>query len=126
GTGTKSEDDPFKDITARVHFPILSGDDSNVELGLGALYYLGGLNQPEDTVITFADGAELLEERERNGSWPGYGNRSHLGFEFQLGLDLLSFGETRLYGEYLFGKTPSSATRERLEVTEVQEDSISF
>lgn len=112
GTATSPENDAYKDIVGRLHLPIPTGEESPVALGIGGLFYLGGLEQPEDTIVTFVDGARVLERRERHGSWPGYGTRSHLGVELQLALDLFSLGTTEVRGEYLVGTMPVNSTRD--------------
>ena len=124
GSGNKAEVSPYKDMTARLHLPIPTGDDSDIDLSVGALAYVGGLEQTDDTLVVFENGAQVLESREPSADWPGYGNRSHLGFELQLGLDLLSFGKTELRGEYLMGQTPSRTTRDREDMITVVEDSV--
>ena len=116
GTGSKPENDAFKDITLRVHLPIPTGEDSDVDAAIGALYYIGGLRLEDDTVVTWSDGERVPEHRDISGSWPGYGNRSHVGVEFQLGAELLPMGRTELRGEYLFGTMPSEATRDVLQI----------
>lgn len=126
GTGTKPEDDPYKDITARLHIPIPMGEDSDVDLAVGALYYIGGLELQDDTVVTYADGQEVLEQRDISGSSPGYGNRSHVGLELQIGLDLLPLGTTELRGEFMFGSMPDRSTRDVMQIESISNEGDSI
>ena len=125
GRATKPENDAFKDITARLTFDIPTGEDSRVDLSLGGLYYISGLKQIDDTLLISENGSDAFEVSEASGSNAGYGNRSHMGVEMQLNLDLLPFGETTIRGEYLLGQAPFAANRVRQDIVVVeQNDSI--
>lgn len=109
--GTTEETDPLKDIIGRVTLPLPLGEDSKVQATIGGSYYLGGVPQPDDTIITYENGARALTFEERSGSWAGWGNRSNAGVEAQVDLALLPFGKTGLRGEFLTGKRPEAVTR---------------
>lgn len=116
GRGTKPENDAFKDVTARLSFDVPTGDDSKVDISAGGLIYFSGLKQIDDTLLISENGADGFEVSDASGSSAGYGNRNHMGFELQVGLDILPFGETTVRGEYLFGQAPFAANRTRRDV----------
>ncbi len=116
GKATKPENDAFKDVTARLTFDIPTGDDSKVDISAGGLVYFSGLKQIDDTLLISENGADAFEVSDATGSSAGYGNRNHMGFELQVGLDLLPFGETTIRGEYLMGQAPFAANRTRQDI----------
>ena len=112
--GRRQETDPLKDVITRVTLPLPLGDDAKVKAAVGGSFYYGGIPQPEDTVVKFEDGMQILEFEDGSDSWRGWGNRNHIGFEAQVDADIFSFGTTSLRGEFLTGTSPEAIVREAL------------
>ncbi len=110
------EFDSFKDVTARLHVPIIDGETS--DFAIGGTWYVGGLRLVDDSVVRFVDGNRVVESADANESWPGWGNRNHIGLELQAGIDLLDAGRTVLRGEFLIGQMPSADERSAFAFTE--------
>lgn len=111
GNGIAVETDPYKEITARLTLPLPFNPEGKIAASIGGLIWIGGIAQPEDSVLRFENGAEVVAFEQRSDSWPGWGNRSHAGVEAQLAAKLFSFGATELRGEYLTGTRPEEASR---------------
>lgn len=105
----RAEADPYKDLTLRLSVPIV--EQENADLTIGGSWYAGGMPLDDDSVIRFVDGTQIIEFADANESWPGWGNRNHIGLELQTGVDILDAGRTVLRGEFLVGRMPSAATR---------------
>lgn len=112
--GTTEETDALKDFIGRVTLPLPLGKDSKVKAAIGGSYYMGGIPQPDDSILTYEEGRQILTFEERNNSWAGWGNRSNAGVEAQIDLSILPFGKTGLRGEFLSGQRPEATTRRQL------------
>ena len=109
--GTSRETDPLKDIASRVTLPLPLGKESKVSATIGGSFYYGGIPQPEDSVVKFEDGNQVVAYGNGSGSTQGWGNRMNYGVEAQLAASLFSFGKTSLRGEMLSGVRPSESSR---------------
>ena len=108
GPGTTAETDAYKDLLARLTFPIPFGDDSPIQADLGASFYHGGIPQTTDSVLETVDGKTIMVVNEETGDMRGWGNRQNFNIEGQIYLDLLPIGGTILKGEFLSGKRPTA------------------
>ena len=120
--GNQRETDPLKDLATRLVLPLPLGPDSKVSANVGGSFYYGGIPQPEDSVIKFEDGMQVVAFGNGEGSAQGWGNRRHVGVETQIAADILPIGKTELRGEFLTGVRPTPGTRTVL--TDISSDSI--
>lgn len=120
GGGVIPETDPYKDIIARLTFPLPLGYDSPVHADLGASFYYGGIPQTVDSIRTTTNGTTSLVANDQSGSLAGWGNRQNFNIEAQVYLDILPWGGTILKGEVLSGKRQTAA------VAAIARDSVKF
>ncbi len=121
GNGLASETDSYKDIIARLTFPIPLDPKGTVHVNLGGSFYYGGIPQLTDSIRVSESGVtKLIANEDLGGSAPGMGNRRNVNAEVQIGLDLFSFGSTVIRGEYMTGKRPVAA------VATVARDTVRF
>lgn len=110
GPGTAAENDPLKDIIARLTFPLPLGSESPVQIDLGASFYHGGVPQTGDSIVRTVDGSKVTVANDATGSMRGMGNKQNFNIEGQIYLDLLPIGGTIIKGEFLTGRRPTGAT----------------
>lgn len=110
GAIAASEVDSYKDLIARLTFPVPFGDESPVQIDLGATLYRGGIPVTTDSLLETVDGKTKLVFNDATGDWRGWGNRSNVNFEGQIFLDLLPIGGTIIKGELMSGSRPTAAT----------------
>lgn len=113
GVGSAAETDAYKDIIARLTFPVPLGRTSPVHIDLGTSFYYGGIPQTGDSVLRTENGVKSLVANTESGSWPGWGNRENVNVEAQIYLDILPVGGTIIKGEFLTGRRPTTAVAGR-------------
>lgn len=104
GTGTAAEVDPYKDIIARLTFPIPLAKTSPVQIDLGASLYHGGIPQKDTAIIQTVGGSNQVVAFAPDGGWPGWGNKQNINAEAQIYLKLIPTGTTTIKGEFLTGR----------------------
>lgn len=105
-----NETDAYKDLIARLMFPLPLGSESPVQVDLGASIYQGGIPQLGDSITKWESEARKTVVNDATGNMKGWGNRANFNVEGQIYLDILPFGGTILRGEFLAGKRPTAAT----------------
>lgn len=108
--GNNLETSALKDIIARVSLPLPFGKDSDIKASIGGTFAIGGMIQPDDTVVTYENG-DIMLTYDAVGSFSGWGNKTHAGVEAQVDAKLFSFGATKLRAEFLTGTLPTAAVR---------------
>ncbi|MCC7437571.1 MAG: hypothetical protein IT211_03650 [Armatimonadetes bacterium] len=110
GATAASEVDPYKDIIARLTFPLPLGAESPVQIDLGASLYHGGIPVATDSLLETVDGKTKLVFNDATGDLRGLGNRKNFNVEGQIFLDLLPIGGTIIKGEVMTGSRPTAGT----------------
>ncbi|MDR0427256.1 MAG: hypothetical protein LBH12_01485 [Dysgonamonadaceae bacterium] len=104
GNGIKQETDNRKDFIGHLSGNKTIGDNMNV--GLGASYYNGGVYQGSENVYTMKDKGFVIDNNSSNKG--KFAKREYFGLDAQYSL-ITSLGITQLRGEYLFGQQPGTA-----------------
>lgn len=121
GTGLAAETDSYKDIIARLTFPLPLDRDGPVHVTLGGSLYYGGIPQLTDSIRVSESGVtRMVANDDLGGGAPGMGNRRNVNMEAQITLDLFSFGSTIIRGEFMAGRRPVAA------VASVARDTVRF
>lgn len=110
GAIAASEVDPYKDLIARVTMPLPLGNESPVQIDLGATFYHGGIPVTTDSLLETVDGKTKLVFNDATGDLRGWGNRKNFNVEGQIFLDLLPIGGTIIKGEIMTGSRPTAGT----------------
>lgn len=108
GIVTASETDSYKDLIARLTFPLPLGEDLPIHVDLGASFYQGGIPVTTDSLLETVDGKTKLVFNDATGDWRGWGNRKNFNVEGQIFLDLLPIGGTIIKGEFMTGSRPTA------------------
>lgn len=105
-----NEVDNFKDLAGHLAYQI-PFEDANAELDLGVSGYVGNVRSASKYIYTLADPGTGVQRFVVDSTATNLSmgvERTYIGFDAQLYLNVLPFGGTILRGEYVGGKQPGT------------------